>query len=178
MTDKIPYVYRQNSDFYYLTGCLEPDGILVLTVDSSRATKSVLFMRPKSAYDELWDGPRTGPEQSVGFFNVNEAYSLSHFEVFTSNFASQNQSYSVWYDEMALVQPKLSSIIRQKLKSDAGKFENPTKILHEMRLIKSQAEIGLMRKTCEIASEAVNATMIDSKPGKMNEQHVLCSYEY
>ena len=40
MSDKIPYIFRQNSDFYYLTGCLEPDSILMLVINDDGSTKS------------------------------------------------------------------------------------------------------------------------------------------
>lgn len=58
----IPYVFRQNTDFLYFSGCLENDTILALEV-TEKGMKSTLFMRPKDRHQELWDGPRT-----VGFF--------------------------------------------------------------------------------------------------------------
>lgn len=45
MSDKIPYVFRQNTDFFYLTGCLEPDSILVMWIDQTENCKSILFVR-------------------------------------------------------------------------------------------------------------------------------------
>lgn len=59
MTEKIPYVFRQNSDFLYLTGCMEPDSILVL-ISKEDACESVIFLRGRDPASELWDGPRTG----------------------------------------------------------------------------------------------------------------------
>lgn len=76
MSDKIPYVYRQNSDFLYLTGCLEPDSILVLSIDAEQNRKSILFMRPKDKHSELWDGPRTGVENAPNLFLVDEAFAV------------------------------------------------------------------------------------------------------
>lgn len=61
MSQKVPYVYRQNSDFLYLTGCLEPDSVLVLNISlTSSSYKAILFVRERNAHSELWDGPRTG----------------------------------------------------------------------------------------------------------------------
>lgn len=65
MTEKIPYVFRQDSDFLYLTGCLEPDSCLVLTCNQGEHD-GVIFLRGKDPHAELWDGPRTG-----GFFIIN-----------------------------------------------------------------------------------------------------------
>ncbi len=61
MSQKVPYVYRQNSDFLYLSGCLEPDSVLVLCVSHcSTDHRTVMFVRERNPHSELWDGPRTG----------------------------------------------------------------------------------------------------------------------
>lgn len=60
MTDKIPYIFRQNSDFRYLTGCLEPDSALLLFITPDSASEVTLFVREKNSQVELWEGPRTG----------------------------------------------------------------------------------------------------------------------
>lgn len=75
MSQKVPYVYRQNSDFLYLTGCLEPDSVLVLNISKSASNhRATLFVRERSAHSELWDGPRTGisisPSLRKYFLNV------------------------------------------------------------------------------------------------------------
>ena len=67
MTEKIPYVFRQNSDFLYLTGCMEPDSILVL-ISQNDNYESIIFMRGKDPASELWDGPRTGKQINKFFF--------------------------------------------------------------------------------------------------------------
>lgn len=60
MTEKIPYIFRQNSDFLYLTGCLEPDCTLVISASDEDNITSTLFLRKQDKHSELWDGPRTG----------------------------------------------------------------------------------------------------------------------
>lgn len=60
MSEKIPYVFRQNTDFLYLTGCLEPDSALVITVPNEDNASCILFLRKKDKHAEKWDGPRTG----------------------------------------------------------------------------------------------------------------------
>lgn len=171
MTGKIPYFFRQNSDFFYLTGCLEPESVLILWTEVEGQTKSALFMRPKNSHDELWDGHRTGVDQSVDFFGVDEAYPLAYLLEFIDKFVSKSKTTNVWYESNDETQPKLYEPIRLVLATatyrDAPtpKFQSPAEFLHELRLIKSPAEADLMRKTCEIASKAVNLTMQQSKPG-------------
>lgn len=166
MTGKIPYFFRQNTDFYYLTGCLEPDSILVLWITEENRTKSALFMRPKNSHDELWDGHRTGVDHAVPFFLVDEAFALRDFADFVRRYVSQSNTANVWYDNTDEIQKGITSLLRPVLPSSTP-LQSPMEFLHELRLIKSPAEADLMRKTCEIASNAVNLTMQQSKPGNL-----------
>lgn len=82
MSDKIPYVFRQNSDFLYFSGCLEPDSVLTIIVNDKQEINSILFMRPKDKHAELWDGARTGVEIAPDFFGVDTAFPVKDFEKF------------------------------------------------------------------------------------------------
>lgn len=55
--------------------------------------------------------------------------------------------------------------------------ESPTSFIHRQRLIKSPAEINLMRRTCDIASHAINQTIRESKPGD-SEHHIFARVDY
>lgn len=98
MSDKIPYVFRQNSDFLYLTGCLEPDSCLILHTDNnnSKQSKSVLFMRDKDQHSELWDGPRTGPKQAVSLFGVEKSESVKDLHQYVNN-CMEKKDCLIWY---------------------------------------------------------------------------------
>ena len=124
-------------------------------------------MRPKNSHDELWDGPRTGVEHSVDFFGVDEAHPLGDLSKFVGKYVSKSNSINVWYENNDEIQPKLYTNLRPIL-STTTLFQSPLEFLHELRLIKSPAEANLMRKTCEIASRAINLTMQQSKPGKIH----------
>ena len=81
MSDKIPYVFRQNSDFLYFAGCQEQDSFLVLQIGES-GNKSIMFVRPKDKTKELWDGVITGPDLALEIFGVDEAYPVNEFQRF------------------------------------------------------------------------------------------------
>lgn len=166
----IPYVFRQNSDFLYLTGCLEQDSILVLDL-SEKSSKSVLFLRSKDRHAELWDGIRTGPENSIELFGVDQAFDVKNFKTYVEKFKNQPASL-IWYDEKNSDQKNLTEILRQP-----NVNENPTKFIHTLRWIKSENELELMRKTCNIASEAINNTMKKSKPG-ISEHQIFAEVDY
>lgn len=82
MTGEIPYIFRQNTDFFYYTGCLEPNSLLVIWTNEANHVRSALFMRPKDQHAELWNGPRTGVQNAVTHFGVDEAYDIKEFPAF------------------------------------------------------------------------------------------------
>ena len=167
----IPYVFRQNSDFLYLSGCLEQDSILVMEINGDMF-KSILFLRPKDKNAELWDGVRTGPENALELFGVNQAFPVGGFQAYVEKFKTQPGSV-VWYDEKNSDQKNLSEVVRPSNEA----IESPTKFIHTLRWIKSEAEIELMRRTCEIASDAINLTMNKSKPG-IGEHQIFAEIDY
>ena len=67
------YPFRQNSDFFYLTGFQEPDGVLLL-LPGRRQGQVLMFCRDRDPERELWDGYRQGPEGVVKNFGMNDAY--------------------------------------------------------------------------------------------------------
>lgn len=96
MSDKIPYFFRQNTDFLYLSGCLEPDSCLVLTSSPILHHYSTLFLRDKDSDAELWDGPRTGVQEAINLFGVDQALPITELEKFIRSYIQQNkQSRSV-----------------------------------------------------------------------------------
>lgn len=178
ISDKIPYVFRQNTDFLYLTGCQEPDTILVLTTKKEGFT-STLFVTEKDEHTELWDGPRTGAVAAPALFGVDRALPLTEFARFFVSFLNETRQAVVWYDETnAAVQPNLHKKIHDSIKAMDGRvIVPPTQLLHNLRLIKSSAEIRLMKKSCEIASAAVKKTIQASRPG-MSEHQLFATVDY
>ena len=73
------YPYRQDSDFYYLTGFAEPGSVLVLAPGHAQ-TKSVIFVRPRDRDREIWEGKRLGVESAAAALGVDAAYPLAELE--------------------------------------------------------------------------------------------------
>uniref|UniRef100_A0A1A9WA68 Aminopeptidase P N-terminal domain-containing protein n=1 Tax=Glossina brevipalpis TaxID=37001 RepID=A0A1A9WA68_9MUSC len=178
MSDKIPYVFRQNSDFYYLCGCLEPDTVLMMSIDDKNNIKSTLFMRPKDKHAELWEGARTGVDLAPEMFGVEESYPVDNFKPILIKLLHQEKPL-IWYDSRLSDLPQLNNQIAKVL--DTVKCQDqllsPITLVHGMRLIKSPAEQNLMRRTCQIASEAINDVMSCTKPGQ-SEHHIFAMVDY
>ncbi|KMZ10741.1 uncharacterized protein Dsimw501_GD29179 [Drosophila simulans] len=176
MSGKIPYVFRQNSDFYYLTGCLEPDAVLLLTIDEAQNVQSELFMRPKDPHAELWDGPRTGPELAVPLFGVTEAHPLSQLEAVLAKRAGALKPH-IWFDQKSTDLPSLAENML-RLSGDQHRPLLPAyTFLEAMRLLKSRDEMQLMRRTCDIASRSFNEVMAETRPGQ-SEHHLFAAIDY
>ncbi|KAK6640944.1 hypothetical protein RUM44_012642 [Polyplax serrata] len=164
MTEKIPYVYRQNSDFLYLTGCMEPDSILVL-ISKNDSFESVLCLRGRDPASELWDGPRTGIDQAVELFGVDKSIATNSFEDFAQHLMKQNRDSMIWYDFANEIHPDIHKTMQKFASQTKNKiWESPRPFVHQLRLYKSKAEQKLMKKSCEIASDAIKKAMRSSRP--------------
>src|SRR5437899_10901201 len=71
------YRYRQNSDFFYLTGFEEPDAIAVIA--PSEAKKFTLFVRPRDPERAIWDGYRAGVDSAKSDYSADEPFSNAAF---------------------------------------------------------------------------------------------------
>ncbi|KAG6460790.1 hypothetical protein O3G_MSEX012217 [Manduca sexta] len=173
MSDKIPYVFRQNSDFFYLTGCLEPSAILVMVKPAqSDSFKSILFVNEKDSHAELWEGPRTGCSAATRLFAVDEARPVESFGSFINKITTSSKPSVLWYHNDAPANPEIHQTVRSVLRPDGQvTLADPQRTIHFMRVVKSPAEVELMKETCYIGSQSVNMAMACTKPGV--SEHVL-----
>lgn len=179
MSDKIPYVFRQNSDFFYLTGCLEPSAILVMVKPAQiDRFKSILFVHDKDAHAELWEGPRTGCTTAVKLFGVDEARPVENFNAFINQTTMNSKPSVLWYHNECPANPDIHDAVRSTLRGDGNiMLADPQRALHLMRVVKSPAEIELMKETCYIGSQSINMAMACTKPG-VSEHMVNAVLEY
>src|SRR5580658_5476667 len=75
----VDYVYRQDSDFYYLTGFTEPEAVAVL-MPGRAAGEFVLFLRDRDPKRESWDGRRAGPAGAVADFGADDAFPIADID--------------------------------------------------------------------------------------------------
>src|SRR4026209_2546881 len=72
------YRFRQDSDFFYLTGFEEPDSLAIIAPEKD--VKYTLFVRPRDPEREIWDGRRAGVEGAKSEFGATEAFPIAEFE--------------------------------------------------------------------------------------------------
>ena len=170
MSADIPYVFRQNTDFLYLCGFLEPDTVLVLEADRpSRLPdhRSTLYVPRRDPFRELWDGPRSGTEGAVLLTGVDSAQNNDTFGEFLEKYIDQHWHISVWYDT---VKPASASFHARYIDSllphrHRTAIESPRPLIQLLRLVKSPAEVELMKQTCNIASLSFKDVMKFSTDG-------------
>ena len=166
------YAFRQNSDFYYLTGFNEPDGLLVLKPGST--SPSVMFTQPRDRDMEIWNGYRAGPEGCVADYGVDAAYELKEIDTQMPNLIDGvDQLFYPLARKTSLdgrVKGWIESIA-QRVRAGAAvpkALTDSDTLLHEMRLFKSDAEVELMAQAAEISAQAHVAAMQECRVG-MNE---------
>lgn len=167
MAGVIPYPYRQDADFMYLTGIAQPQSIAVIDCHS----KLTLFVPDSDPWREQWDGSRVNVNAAIDFFNADEAYTISEMQHKLPNIISSASAIVCDPDR-----PTESSSLHALLKeaSDSGRLQRLRPVLHKIRWIKSAAELDLMSKASTIAAEAMIECMRVSK-GTFVLEHTLAS---
>jgi Xaa-Pro aminopeptidase len=165
----VEYEYRQDSDFFYLTGLDEQESVLVLRAGSEPSF--VLFVRPRDPERETWNGERIGVEGAVERFGAIQAYPLE--ELSTRLFELLKGQPRLYYAlgrvprEDELVLGVLSRIRACARRGDAGpsSIVEPGTILHEMRLIKSSYEVERITRAIESTRAGHHALFERTRPG-------------
>lgn len=166
------YRYRQNSDFYYLTGFDEPEAIAVIAPNKEQ--KFTLFVRPRDPEREIWDGRRAGVEGALAEYGADAAFPIGEFREKLVDLISnaRNLYYRIGggspeLDDQLIRQIASMRILGRKNINPPEAIIDPGAILHEMRLIKSADEIELMQRAADIAAEAHVEAMKQVRPGMM-----------
>ena len=176
------YPFRQNSDLFYLTGFEEPDAVLVL-IPGRRQGQVILFCRERDPEMELWNGYRVGPEGAVAYLGVDDAFPIDDLDEILPGLIEGTQRiyYSMGHDDV-FDQRVMSWVnqIRRLVRTGAAPpadFTDLAFLLHELRLIKSAAEIRVMRRAGEISAEAHTRAMRECQPGRF-EYHLEASIQH
>ena len=175
------HAFRQDSNFWYLTGFIEPESTLVLLINESKDVQSIAFVPKKDALKEIWDGYRAGPNGAVKDHGFDLAFDNTEIdEKLPDLLAGYNQVfYPVGKSQ------KLDADVIDWIKTARSKDRHSSPIdiadasskIGNERLIKDKDEIEIMKKACQISAEAHVEAMKFVKPG-MNEQELEAFYQY
>ncbi|WP_163557853.1 Xaa-Pro aminopeptidase [Halomonas sp. NO4] len=163
------FPFRQASDFHYLTGFPEPDALLVLLPGRSEG-ESVLFCQDRNPALETWTGIRLGAEGAVREHGVDDAYENSEREsCLDALLDGRTTLYLLLDDPDSLT---LAQAVRGRLAARARRGARPPLAfadlaprLHARRLIKSAAELALLRHAGAVSARAHQRAMAAARPG-------------
>jgi Xaa-Pro aminopeptidase len=166
----VEHEYRQDTDFYYLTGFEEPNAVAVLAPDHPEH-KFVLFVQPKDREREVWTGWRAGDEGAKRDYGADAAFTLDKLDEELPKLAEKaNRIYYRFGSDPGFDQRlvgMLRGFQRQRQREGTGPTSviDPAELLHEMRLIKTPHEIELLRRAIDITCEGHLAAIQALKPG-------------
>ena len=176
----VEYRFRQDSDFYYLTGFAEPNAVAVLAPGRDNG-EYILFCQDRDSKKELWDGTRAGPDGVVESYGADDGFPIDDIDdILPGIMETRNRVYytmGAYADFDGQIADWVNSL---RLREASGihtphEFVALDHILHDMRLYKSRAEISAMRSAARIAVSAHRRAMSRVIPG-MYEYEVESEY--
>jgi Xaa-Pro aminopeptidase len=166
----VHYPYRQDSDFYYLTGFSEPDALAVF-IPGREQGEYILFCREYDATKALWEGAHAGLEGATGDYQANDAFPIDDMDdILPGMLENKHKVFYPMGRDPDFDHHLLDWInhIRGQSRSGIiapGELVSLEHILHEMRLFKSSEEIKLMRRAAEVSAQAHVKAMQTCKAG-------------
>lgn len=169
------YRFRQDSDFYYLTGFEEPEAIAVIA--PAHEHPYTLFVRPRDPEREIWDGRRAGVEGAKNEYGADESFPIAEFDQKLHEIldGAQNLYYRLGVntarDNTIIQEIARMRALNRKPIHPPQTIVDPATIIHEMRVLKTPEELELMQRAADIAAEAHCAAMKSVRAG-MKEYEV------
>ncbi|CAI0381701.1 unnamed protein product [Linum tenue] len=156
MTDVVPYTFRQDSDYLYITGCQQPGGVAVLGHEFGLC----MFMPEATFHDVTWQGPTAGVHVALERFKAEKAYPLTKLrEVLPGMIKGCSR---VFHNNLTAV-PTYTELEAFQSIALMGKVRDLSCFTHELRWVKSPSELKLMRDSASIICQALLQTMLHSK---------------
>jgi Xaa-Pro aminopeptidase len=171
----VEHEYRQDTDFYYLTGFEEPHAVAVLAPNHPQH-KFVLFVQPKDREREVWTGWRAGDEGAKRDYGADAAFTIDKLDEELPKLAEKADRIYYRFGSDPTFDERLVGFMRhfqrQRQREGTGPTSviDPAEMLHEMRLIKTPNELELLRRAIDITCDGHIAAIEAVRPG-------ICEYE-
>ena len=165
------YPYRFDSYFYYLTGFIEPEAVLVIV--AGKTPRSILFCRNRDPEREIWDGFRYGPEAARELFGFDEAHAIGELDGAAPKLLEDQPSLYYPVGSAADWDARIIgwlNVVRARARTGVTaptRLQDVRVLLDDMRLMKDAHEVGVMRRAARIAAAAHRRAMQAARPGRM-----------
>lgn len=167
----VEHSFRQDSDFYYLSGFVEPEAVVVLVPGRQKA-EYILFCRERDKVKETWNGHRYGPEGAVEHFGADDAFPIDDLEDILPGLMEHCDSVYYTIGLNPEFDKQVMNCVNSLRRGSRGGVQAPNEfvsldyLLHDMRLYKGREEIKLMRTAAKISVQAHINAMKLCQPGK------------
>ncbi len=169
------YPYRPDSDFYYFTGFSEPNAVMILAPGREDGS-FILCLREKNPLTEIWDGHMEGLNGVKKNFEVDQSFDIEDLETILSSLflGRQKVFFTLGQDEVLdkILMKSFNAVRAGQRRGGVvpSEIQALEPLVHEMRLIKSKYEIGLMKKSAKISVDAHKRIFENCKPGVFEYQ--------
>ena len=170
----VEFIYRQDNDFYYLTGFAEPESVVLFAPDAQE--QFILFVRPRDKERETWTGRRAGLEGAVADYGADKAFALDELDgVLRRHLDKVDRVYyplgaNERMNARILELLRAAQAMRPRLGTGPHALLDPRELIHEERLHKRPEELAAMRDAIAISAEAHKAAMRTARGGMMEWQ--------
>jgi len=167
----VEYAYRQDSDFFYLTGFAEPESVAVL-IPGRPPAEYVLFVRDRDAERETWDGRRAGTDGAIRDHGADDAFPIGDIdEILPGLMENRAKVFYAMGTHPEFDQRVVGWVNGLRAQAKHGRhppleFVALDHVLHDMRLYKSRGELDLMREAARIGVMAHRRAMRACRPGR------------
>jgi len=174
------YALRQESSFYYFSGFSEPSSVMVL-INSGEKIESLIFVPEKDKLKEIWDGYRAGPIGAVDDYLFDQGFENNKIDELMPEALQglEKVFYSIGkksgFDQKVIDWTCAAN--SKDRHSNSIDIMDGSSLVGNMRLIKDEHEINIMKKACDISAESYIDVMKSIKPGD-NEQGVEALFLY
>ena len=170
------YPYRQDSNFYYLTGLEKPETVVMLIPDAKK--KFIVFIKSRNPMFEIWAGEKMGVEEAVQIIGADEAFPIKKLEKMLPRYLMGKENIYCNFNDKEFMK-KLAAKTARSWDEIQKKLININHLVHELRLIKGPEEIGRLQRAIDITGDALIETMKAVKPGMVEyEIEALIGYIY
>ena len=175
------YEFRQDSDFFFLTGFDEPDAVAVFNPAHAKE-RYVLFVRPRDREMEIWNGRRAGVEGAIADYGADTAYTIDQLDQKLREWVIDRPALvyrlgNAAFDGRVIRLMEHARTVRARVRPAPVRADDPSPILHEMRMRRSPAELARHRRACEITRDGHIEAMRFAQPG-MHEYEVQAALEF
>ena len=163
--------FRQNNDLFYLTGIDQEETILILFPESKNAAhREILFVKETSEHIAIWEGNKLTKKEATEISGIETVYWTTHFESVLYGLAGECDMIYLNSNEHSraakLVETRDDRFVKWcKANYPLHSYERSAPIMQELRQLKSDIEIELMREACAITEKAFRRTLEFVKPG-------------